>query len=141
MQGVFDQSLSHVLDFEGGEVNDPRDPGGLTNRGVTQRTLDRCGKKYPEAGLPESVSDLEHEHVRFIYKVEYWNKCRCGDLPAPVAVLVFDAAVNQGPNDAGVFLQLAGGSLVDGLIGPKTIAAANNFCLLKFSGTFFPLMP
>lgn len=126
MLGVFDQGLAHVLNFEGGEVNDPRDPGGHTNRGVTQRTLDRCREEYPESGLPESVSDLSHDHVRFIYKVGYWNKCRCGDLPAPVAVLVFDAAVNQGPNDAGVFLQLAAGSLVDGLIGPKTIAAANN---------------
>jgi len=136
MQGVFEQALEHVLRFEGGEVNDPRDPGGHTNQGVTQRTLDRVRRKYPDAGLPESVSDLEHRHTRFIYKVEYWDLCRCSDLPASVAVQVFDAAVNQGPVDAGRFLQKAAGAYVDGKIGPKTVAAANNCDPAKLAREF-----
>lgn len=126
MLGAYDQGLQHVLSWEGGEVNDPRDPGGHTNMGVTQKTLDRVRWKYPDAGLPKSVSDLRHEHVRFIYKVEYWDVCRCSELPAAVAVLVFDAAVNQGPEDAITFLQKAAGAYVDGRIGPQTIGAANN---------------
>lgn len=126
MQSVFDAGLRHVLHWEGGESNDARDPGGHTNMGTTQRTLDRVRRKHPEAGLPESVSDLTYEHVRFIYRVEYWDLCRCSDLPAAAAIMVLDAAVNQGPEDAGRFLQYACGTKPDGMIGPKTIAAANN---------------
>ena len=126
MQGVYQMGLAHVLSWEGGEVNDSRDPGGHTNMGVTQKALDDARWKYPDAGLPKSVSDLDHEHVQFIYRKEYWDKCRCSELPAAVAVQVFDAAVNQGPKDAITFLQKAAGAYVDGKIGPKTIAAANN---------------
>ena len=126
MLAVLEQGLAHVLRWEGGEVNDPKDPGGHTNFGITQNTLDRNRWKYPDAGLPKSVSDLEPHHVRFIYVADYWDVCRCNDLPAAVAVLVFDCAVNQGTRDAGFFLQRAAGAREDGVIGPKTVAAANN---------------
>lgn len=126
MQSAYQMGLTHVLSWEGGEVNDPRDPGGHTNFGITQKALDRARWKYPEAGLPKSVSDLEQEHVQFIYRKQYWDVCRCSELPAAVAVQVFDAAVNQGPEDAALFLQKAAGAKADGKIGPLTIAAANN---------------
>lgn len=123
--GVFDTALEHVLRYEGGEVNDPNDPGGHTNYGITQEALDRARWKYPDNGLPKSVSDLDAYTVRFIYRADYWDTCRCSDLPAAVAVLVFDCAVNQGTRDAALFLQRVAGATEDGKIGPRTVAAAN----------------
>lgn len=125
MQGVYHAALAHVLAYEGGEVNDPRDPGGHTNMGITQRTLNRVRRAHPGAGLPLSVSDLTQANVEFLYRVEYWDRCRCADLPGAIAILMFDCAVNQGVNDAIRFLQRAAGATVDGIIGPRTIADAN----------------
>lgn len=136
MQGAYQMGLTHVLNWEGGEVNDPRDPGGHTNFGITQKTLDRARWKWPDAGLPKSVSDLEPEHVQFIYRKDYWDVCRCSELPAAVAVQVFDAAVNQGPEDAIRFLQKAAGAKADGKIGPLTISAANNCDAHKLAREF-----
>lgn len=124
-KAVFEAALDHVLRYEGGEVHDPADPGGHTNYGITQRTLDGQRWKHPNMGLPKSVSDLDSEHVRFIYHVGYWDVCKCSQLPAAVAILTFDAAVNQGTRDAALFLQRAAGATEDGKIGPLTIQAAN----------------
>ncbi len=116
MQGVFDRAMDHVLAFEGGYVNDPQDPGGETIYGISRR-------HHPEAwqdGRPTQ------DQAKAIYLRDYWQGCRCSDLPAAVAVLVFDGAINQGQSRAVKCLQEALGVTVDGLIGPKTIAAANN---------------
>jgi lysozyme family protein len=126
MQSVYQAALAHISAYEGGEVNDPSDPGGHTNMGITQRTLDRVRRKHPDAGLPISVSDLTRANVEFIFRVEYWNPCRCSDLPGAIAIMAFDCAVNQGIGDAIRFIQRSAGATVDGLIGPKTIAAANH---------------
>ena len=115
MQGVFEQALEHVLRFEGGYVNDPHDPGGETIYGISRR-------HHPDAwanGKPTK------DDAKGIYFRDYWKRCRCSDLPAAVAVQVFDSAINQGAKDAVRFLQLASGATPDGIIGPMTIKAAN----------------
>lgn len=115
MQSVFQKALEHALAFEGGYVNDPRDPGGETIYGISRR-------HHPEAwadGRPTKEQAAE------IYLKNYWQRCRCSDLPAPVAVMVFDAAINQGAKDAIRFLQVACGARPDSIIGPRTIAEAN----------------
>lgn len=117
----FDASLALVLRHEGGYVNHPRDPGGATNRGVTQAVYDdwRVGNGHCE----QSVKLIAPDEVRAIYKKRYWDKIRGDDLPAGIDYCVFDFAVNSGVSRASRYLQEAVGVDVDGVIGQATIAA------------------
>lgn len=118
----FQWCASHVLGVEGGEVNHPRDPGGHTKFGVTQTTLDRAHALI--AGLPPNVGDLTGAQALQVYEALYWRPVRGDDLPLPLALLTFDAAVNQSPERAARFLQAAVGVPVDGSVGSRTVAAA-----------------
>lgn len=121
MKENFVPALAAVLVHEGGYVNHPRDPGGATNKGVTQRVYDdfRVNNGLP----PRSVRYIAQEEVERIYKRQYWDAVRCDDLPAGVDYCIFDLAVNSGTNRAARFLQRSVGVLEDGKIGPVTIAA------------------
>jgi lysozyme family protein len=119
----FGSSLTLVLQHEGGFVNDPQDPGGATNKGVTQKVYDDWRRSQ---GLePRSVRSLEQVEVEAIYRKLYWDACWCSQLPPGVDYCTFDLAVNSGPARAVRFLQKAVGAVVDGQIGPKTASAAN----------------
>lgn len=115
-------ALSRVLAHEGGGVDDPRDPGGRTFRGVTQRVYDawRRGRNLPardvfRAGMAE---------VRAIYMEQYWHRVRADELPAGLDYAIFDAAVNSGPVQAVKWLQRALGKIrVDGVVGQVTLGA------------------
>jgi lysozyme family protein len=111
---VFDQAVGFVLKerIEGGYVNDPRDPGGETNFGISKRA-------YPKV----KIADLTEEDAIEIYKRDYWDAAGCDDLPPKVAVAVFDAAVNQGVGIAKRLLQRAARVTADGIIGPKSLKA------------------
>jgi lysozyme family protein len=124
MSRAFDYCVKRVMspEVEGGEVNDPRDPGGHTNLGVTAETLRRA--RLLIRGLPESVSELTREQAAAIYAELYWHPIRGDDLPLGVSLLLFDAAVNQGPHAAILFLQRALGVKPDGVFGPATLRAA-----------------
>lgn len=123
MKAGFPASLAHVLASEGGYVNDPRDPGGATNKGVTQHVYDLWRRSKGLA--PRNVRALEQTELEAIYRKLYWDACRCDDLPAGVDYCVFDFAVNSGPARAARCLQLAAGVTDDGQIGPMTLAAVN----------------
>jgi len=119
-------SLSKALEFtlrwEGGYANHPADHGGPTNRGITQATYDAYLKSI--GAQPHSVKEIHDEEVEAIYRVNYWNSCRCDEVPWPLSLAVFDCAVNSGPRQSVRLLQQAAGNLIiDGVIGPKTIAA------------------
>src|SRR5690606_3068438 len=72
----------------------------------------------------QSVRMIRPEEVEAIYRERYWAKVRGDDLPAGVDYAVFDFAVHSGVNRAARFLQRAVGTVEDGVIGPKTLAAA-----------------
>lgn len=113
--------LTVVLKWESGYVNHPGDPGGPTNMGITLKTLEGW------RGAPltaEDVKALTHDEAEAIYKARYWAACRCEAFEFPVALMVFDAAVNHGPGRAARLLQEALGVSVDGAIGPVTLDAA-----------------
>lgn len=121
----FDTALQFVLDHEGGYTNDPRDPGGATNRGITQRKLDEVRAAHLEASFfPVQVRDLTPVQTAWIYRAEYWSRLSCDALPQGVALAVFDAAVNCGVGRAARWLQQALGVKADGIVGAQTIAAA-----------------
>ena len=118
MKDNFDKCLEMLLHHEGGFVNHPRDPGGMTNLGVTLRVYERwIGKKVSE----QEMRDLTVEQVAPIYKHNYWDKCRCDDLPSGLDWSIFDWAVNSGPGRSAKALQGIIGATQDGGIGPKTL--------------------
>jgi lysozyme family protein len=112
-----------VLEEEGGLVDHARDPGGRTNLGVTQATLNHAHNVVH--GLPARVDDLTREDALAVYEALYWRPVRGDELPLGVALMVFDAAVNQGVSDAIRFLQLAVRTAADGIFGPATLAAVD----------------
>lgn len=120
----FDHALAFTLAWEGGYSNHPRDPGGSTNLGVTQRTLDIFRRRHVDWNLPADVRNLTRPQAARIYRAGYWDPVRAGELPEGVALFVFDVAVNHGPGRAIRWLQKAVGADVDGVVGPKTINLA-----------------
>jgi lysozyme family protein len=117
----FDYCVKRVLEEEGGEVDHPNDPGGHTNLGVTQGTLNSARLLMPE--LPEKVSALTRADAVRIYRALYWDTVRGDELPLGLALMVFDCAVNQGPSKAVAFLQHGVGVRADGAFGKITAAA------------------
>jgi len=124
MKNNFDKALAYVLEHEGGYVNHPRDPGGATNKGVTQAVYDGY-RKMRGRGL-QSVKFISDEEVQAIYKFQYWDAVRGDLLPAGVDYAVFDFAVNSGVGRASKYLQAVVGTAQDGIIGARTVAAITN---------------
>jgi lysozyme family protein len=119
----FDQSLKMLLKHEGGYVWHPRDPGGMTNLGVTKRVYEAwVGHEVDEAAMRALTPD----DVAPIYRANYWDAVWGDHLPSGVDFSVFDWAVNSGPARAVKALQRIVGSVSDGIIGPKTMQAVMN---------------
>lgn len=115
----WDTCFRLVLKHEGGFVNHPRDPGGMTNLGVTRRVWEAyVGHLVDEADMRSLTPDL----VKPLYKKLYWDKVRADSLPMGVDYAVYDFAVNSGVDRAAKMLQTIAGVTADGVIGPKTLA-------------------
>ena len=120
-----------IVAREGGYVNDPDDPGGATNHGVTIGTLRRLGEDVEGDGrVTESdVRRLGRERAVEIFVEHYFARPKISRLPQALHASVFDMYVNAGANAVRILQRLLnemGAALVvDGIIGPKTIAAAD----------------
>ena len=120
MKENFQKALDAVLHHEGGFVNHPKDPGGMTNLGCTKRVWEEwVGHPVDE----KAMRALTPEDVAPLYKKKYWDAVRGDDLPDGVDYIVFDTAINSGPGRAIKFLQGCVGVDMDGALGPKTMAA------------------
>lgn len=117
-----DETIALIISLEGGYVDNPADPGGKTNMGITQRYLDRAVAADPS--LPTHVADLTVAQVTGLYQRDQWAAVHGDALPPALAALAFDSAVNEGPGAAATLLQQALNVPVDGVIGSGTIAAA-----------------
>lgn len=124
MKASYDAALSAVLKHEGGFVNDPKDPGGATNKGVTQAVYD--GWRAKHGLVKQTVRSIADPEVASIYRAQYWDAIKGDDLPAGVDYATFDFAVNSGVSRAARFLQAVGGVAQDGIIGPATIGAVTH---------------
>jgi len=116
----FSNALGVTLEFEGGYVNHPSDPGGETNKGVTRSVYEQWLRSK---GLPSRNMDMRNipdAHVQAVYRDRYWNKVRGDDLPAEIAQQMFDLAVHSGPSRAIKILQNIVGTKPDGGFGPNT---------------------
>ena len=115
---AFEAALPFTLRWEGGFVDHPADPGGATNKGVTQKVYDTWRR---DQGQPaRSVRQLEDSEMHAIYEAGYWSPSRCALLQQPLDMVQFDTAVNMGVGRAVRFLQGAVGAKPDGNFGPGT---------------------
>ena len=114
----FDDAVKRVLMHEGGYSDHAADPGGKTMYGITEAVA-------REVGYRGDMRELPIELAKRIYREDYWEEVRADELPPEVRYIMFDAAVNSGPRQAVVWLQQALGVYVDGVLGPITLARAN----------------
>jgi len=121
-----DDIIAFILEEEGGLVDNGADPGGRTNFGITQRYLDAARQTHPDMKLPATVDELTSAQAAELYRRDEWSQIHGDALPAPIALLVMDCAVNSGPARAVRLLQLALGITADGIPGPATLAAASS---------------
>ena len=120
----FDECLKAILKHEGGYVNHPKDPGGMTNLGVTKRVWDDwIGSTSSE----EDMRALTPEDVGPLYKKNYWDRVKGDHLPSGIDLAVFDWAVNSGTGRAAKKLQAMIGTEPDGGIGPNTLRTLDEY--------------
>jgi len=121
MKSNFETCFNDVIKTEGGYVNDPVDPGGMTNLGVTRAAYESyLGHVVTE----QEMRDLTPETVMPFYKEKYWDAVMGDELPEGVDYAVYDVAVNSGIKWAIHFLQEALETGVDGKMGPITLKLA-----------------
>ena len=122
----FDLCFDRVVGHEGGLSLDRNDRGNWTSGKIGVGSLN--GTKYGISAMAYPHLDIRNltlQDAKDIYRRDYWNKCRCDDLPTAIDYLVFDAAVNHGNSRSAKFLQTAVGASADGIIGEKTVAKVN----------------
>ena len=124
MTDNFDKFIERVLAHEGGYVNNPRDPGGETQWGISKRS-------YPNV----DIKRLTRDQAKEIYRLDFWLAAGCDRMPPLVGFQLLDGAVNSGISRATQWLQRAAGVTADGKIGPKTLGAVqaadpNDLCYL-----------
>ena len=131
----FETCIQHILKEEGGYVNDPRDPGGETNYGITRATARNFGYQGSMLRIPLDT-------VRSIYRKGFWDAIRADELPSGLDLCLFDYGVNSGPATAVRKLQGAigrppTGKLNDGdlrLISTHpTVELISEYCALRMS--------
>lgn len=111
----FDEAFRVIIGHEGGYVSDARDPGGETKFGISKR-------QYPNL----DIKNLTIDEAKAIYRADYWARVRGDEFTFPVALALFDYAVNSGVETAIRSAQKALDLKVDGLLGPVTFAAIDN---------------
>ena len=130
----FDRALAITLQFEGGYSNHPKDPGGATMKGVTQRVFDKyCTDNRVEHRDVRTITDDE---VEDIYMNRYWVPAKCTLFSWPLNAAVFDFAVNSGVSRAIIELQRCVGAKPDGVFGPVTKKAATSADQAKLVGAY-----
>jgi len=125
----FEIEIPRVLAHEGGYVNHPSDPGGETNRGITDRLDGKIDGLVDlgNDGLGDvDIKKLSEDQAKQVYKTRFWDKMQGDKIESQaIAGILFDGYVNMGSTAIKILQRL----LVlkdDGVIGPKTLEAINN---------------
>ena len=111
----YDECFVRLMGNEGGYSNNPKDPGGETNWGISKRS-------YPNV----DIKNLTQDAAKAIYKRDFWDKCRCDELFPVLAFALFDCAVNSGCAQAIKLLQQSIGADDDGVFGRLTMSRVND---------------
>lgn len=120
MASTFELAIDWLAGVEGGFSADPDDPGNWAGGELRGTRYGISAARYPEL----DIASLSLDDAKAIYRRDYWNRYRCGELPAPLGVALFDAVVQHSPRQAIRMLQDAVGTATDGLLGPATLSAA-----------------
>lgn len=112
----FKEAVNHILKFEGGYVDNPFDPGGETKYGISKRA-------HPNV----DIKQLTKQDAKEIYRIHYWERVQCDEMPERFRLIYFDAAVNHGVIYATKTLQSILGVTIDGIVGPQTIGTAKGY--------------
>jgi len=137
---AFELAYHHTIGIEGGYANDPVDRGGETFMGISRKHhpdwpgWNIVDSHFAAGGSIEALEENEFlaGQVKNFYRVKYWNAIHLNDIAGfswRVAVELFDSGINCGPARAAKWLQMAANLVgrsnplvVDGVIGPKTLA-------------------
>jgi lysozyme family protein len=129
----FDKAFDKLIAHEGGLVEHPADPGGLTKYGISQRS-------YPG----EDIRGMTLERAKEIYQRDFWWRAGCDAVPPAIKFDLFDMAVNSGVARAVKTLQRAVGTVEDGILGPKTLQAVQSMpparLVARFNGVRLAFM-
>lgn len=138
----FDKAILITLKHEGGFVNDPVDPGGATNWGMSIRFLISAGDEDGDGWLDgdldhdgdvdiDDIKNMTVEEARKLYRMHFWDKYKYDKIvDFTVAARAFDMTVNMGARQTGKIIQralneLGNNLVVDGKIGKNTFATIN----------------
>lgn len=123
MKDNYELAETRVLASEGGYTNDPRDPGGPTNWGIT---IYDARMYWKHNATSVDVKKMPRAVAEDIYRKKYWNALDCDDLPDGLDYCVFDYGVNSGIARAGrVLRKLIGVSTADWHVTPEVVSAVN----------------
>lgn len=132
----FTKAHEFTLRWEGGYVNHANDPGGATNYGVSLRWLKNIGYDVNNDGdiNQQDIRCLTEAIAKKLFIRHFWVVSKLSELPQAIATAVYDANVNMGVKQSVKLLQRACNTfigvrlLVDGSLGPKTLARAQEIC-------------
>lgn len=127
MSPRFRRAFAVVHGHEGGFVDHPSDPGGATNHGISLRYARSKGRLMDL----DQDGDVDAADIRLItrdvamslYEMDFWRPIRGDELPPALALLTFDAAINNGTPQAIRWMQQAAGVRADGQLGPVSMQA------------------
>lgn len=126
----YQTSFDRLIGNEGGYVNNPADPGGETNWGITWPVLNQAmGQGIMPMGT--TIANLTRDQAKVIYKHFFWDAGQMDQFDASISFQVFDFAVNSGISTALRHLQAAVGVAADGNVGPVTISAIKSMAPAK----------
>ena len=119
----FEDCLALVLKSEGGFVQNPKDPGGATNLGVTKATYEAYVGRSVSV---DEIKALTPDTVAPLYKAMYWDKVSGDNIALGLDYALFDFAVNSGPRQATKFIQNIARVPADGMMGNRTVQQLAN---------------
>lgn len=125
-----DNVIKHILQWEGGYVNDPNDPGGATNRGVTLTTWQQYCHQYTgraDRANIEGLKAMTIEEWTDLFTRMFWDTAECSEIKTTsIADMLADFYWHSGRYAIRV-LQRCAGATVDGIVGKNTLAMVNSF--------------
>lgn len=129
---VFGHAVAIIMASEGGYSADPGDPGNWTGGTVGVGECRGTNHGISAAAYPTlDIAALTTDAAAAIYRRDYWDRLSCDLMVPPLALLVFDAGVNNGIARSAEWLQGAVGAMPDGVIGPVTLRTAREAAQLR----------
>jgi len=137
---VWEMAKNITLNLEGGYQCQPSDKGNWTSGKIGVGELKGtkygiCAMSYPDL----DIASLTKEQAEYLYKKDYWGKCKCDYIPDALSIALFDYAFNSGVRRAVKDLQTALGVKADGVIGNQTIGACNRLPLRQIVDKYLQL--